>query len=59
MKNHTDPAELYDEAVGDGASAPDSENVAAQTQLVESNASNYGASAIGPIESEKSEKRNP
>ncbi|MDP9025409.1 MAG: hypothetical protein M3N13_08555 [Candidatus Eremiobacteraeota bacterium] len=58
MSEETKPGDLYDSAVGDGTKTPKADGSNEEPCVVESNASNYGASAL-PIEREPSEEDAP
>lgn len=48
MSDEKEPRDLYDRGVGDGAPAPPPKPGKDDPLVVESNASNYGASAVEP-----------
>lgn len=48
MPDPSEPTALYDAAVGDGTTQPRESDPDDEPVVVESNASNYGASAVTP-----------
>lgn len=54
MSDETKPGDLYDASVGDGTKTPAPHEPSEKPNVVESNASNYGASAI-PLDREETE----